>query len=101
MRALVAPRLGSFETGDVLDVTTLATFSSELIEDYVFIDQPTKLVIVRVILEHPSVPLPPALLTLTRELDDLPYEMQTIKPRMVEATGNVEFVAVVSYPDPR
>ena len=67
LRALVAPRLGTFEAGDVLDVTTIATFNSELTEDYVCIEQPTKLVVVRVILEHPSVPLPPALLTLTRE----------------------------------
>jgi hypothetical protein len=99
LRALIAPRLGTFETGDVLDVSTTATFDSELLEDYVVIDQPTKLVVLRVTIEHPPAPLPPALLTITRELEDLPYVVETIRPRLCEDTTSVELVAVVTYPD--
>jgi hypothetical protein len=99
LRSLIAPRLGTFEAGDVLDVSTTATFDCELVEDYVVIDQPTKLVVLRVTLEHPPAPLPPALLTTTRDLEDVPYAIETVKPRLSEDGTTVELVAVVTYPD--
>jgi Silicon transporter len=100
LHSLLAPQLGTFEPGDVVEVNTTATFHTNLTEDYVVIDQPTKLVVMRVVLQHPPTPLPPAMLTTTRDLDDMPYTIDMVKPRSVADSTDVEFVAVVSYPDP-
>lgn len=98
LNARIAPRIGAFQNADIVQITATATFSSLLSEDFVLVEQPTKLVTVRATIEHPPVPLPPAMLTVHRTWDDEHPEMKTVRPARNE-DGTVSFVETVAYPD--
>lgn len=95
-----APRVGCFQSGDVLDIVTVADYDAELEEDFVVIATPTKIAAIRVVLEHPPAPLPPALVSLQRYSDGEIYQSQLVPARMNDDDGSAEFFIAVSYPDP-
>jgi hypothetical protein len=93
-----APRAGTFQDGDILDVTTVAQFPSTMNEDILLVAVPTKLVAVHVVLEHPPAPLPPAELTSTRQSDGEVFQIEDIAARMNDEDGSAEFSVLVPYP---
>jgi hypothetical protein len=94
-----APRIGGYRVGDLLTVTTSLDYAETIREDFVVITAPTKLVVLRAVLEFPPVPLPPALLTCVRESDGEVTCSERIPAHVLE-DGSVEFLATVYYPDP-
>ncbi|BAH56188.1 hypothetical protein [Rhodococcus opacus] len=93
-----APRIGTFEANDVLHTAFKATFDDALTTDRVVISAPTRLAIIRVVLEHPSAPLPPARLSITHVTNAEIAMTSLVCPTMHETDNSVEFVAIVKYP---
>ena len=93
------PTLGAFEARDLVSFSLRAAGDGAAIRDSLIISEPTKLAMMRVVLEDPPTPLPPAKMTLERDDDGMLLERADVNPvRTVD--GKVEFVAAVNYPDP-
>lgn len=95
-----APRAGTFRAGDVLDASAVAEFDTQVSQVLLVINAPTKLAMIRVILDFPPAPLPPAALTISGQSDGAVYATQTIPVRLNDADGSAEFLAVLHYPEP-
>lgn len=93
-----APRIGTFEADDVLHTAFEATFDDLLTADRVRVTAPTRLVVIRVVLEHPPAPLPPARLNITHDTNAGVIDTSLVPPTMSETDNSVEFIAVVHYP---
>lgn len=93
-----APRLGVFQEGDVLRTSFVAEYAAALEEDLVVVTTPTRLVVVHVVLEHPTTPMPPAVLTLREPGAVSGPLVRTLMPSMDEADGSIEFLAALRYP---
>jgi hypothetical protein len=94
-----APRLGGYRIGDLLTVSATLDYSTTIDEDFVIVTAPTKLVVLRAVLEFPPAPLPPAVLTCMRESDGEVTRSERIPARVLD-DGAVEFLGLVYYPDP-
>lgn len=94
-----SPRIGTFDEGDVLSVTSVLELNEHPSEDIVIVTAATKLVTFHVVLEHAPVPMAGALLSIVREIDNAPVSSQHAPARML-SDGSVEIVAIVYYPDP-
>jgi len=95
-----APRVGTFREGDVLEATTAAVFAGLLTNDFVQVEAPTKLVVMRVVIEHPPAPLPPAILSVIRAETGEVLSRRLVAPRFDEDDASVELFATVSYAVP-
>lgn len=94
-----SPRIGSYQSGDVLAVTTSADFDERLTRDFLAVETPTKLATLRVVLEHPPCPLPHAVLTVAQGGDSDDTVIQKV-PVCVKADGTAEVFVSLAYPDP-
>lgn len=93
-----APRIGAFEANDVLHTAFEATFDDLLTADRVLVTAPTRLVVIRILLEHPPAPLPPARLSIAHDTNTEVSETSLVSPTMSEADHSAEFIAIVYYP---
>jgi hypothetical protein len=91
----LAPRVGTFDAGDLLTVVSELDFSSLLSDDVLIVSAPTKLVTIRVLIDHAPVPFPFAVLTLMR--DGEPSTTRRVPVRM-NVDGAAELFTTVYYP---
>lgn len=97
--SVIYPRAGAFTDSDVLVVQTALEVSDCAAEDFVSIDLPTKLVTLRVLLEHPPVPLPSIAFEAVRTTDGEITLLERL-PVTTRVDGSVEAIATAYYPDP-
>lgn len=93
----LAPRVGTFDAGDLLTVVSELDFSSLLSEDVLIVSAPTKLVTMRVLIDHAPVPFPFAVLTLMRDGES--FTTRRLPVRM-NVDGAAELFTTIYYPPP-
>jgi hypothetical protein len=92
-----APRLGVFAANDALRTTHVGVLPGCAVADELLVTAPTRLVVLRVTLDHPPTPLPPARLTVIDANGDLTQDSSVV-PVMDDTDGSVEFLVSLPYP---
>ena len=94
----VSPALGVFEAGDQLRTAFHAVLPKSCTRDAVVVTTPTRRVAIRVVVENPVAPTPPARLTVAADTESGVHETILVPGNRVGSGSAVEFVAVLSYP---
>lgn len=96
--SMISPRVGYFQAGDTLSIDSTFTIDGWLGEDLLTIDAPTKLALLRVILDHPPAPLACVELEAVDPATGAARQLEQL-PVIAHEDGSVELTAAIAYPE--